>query len=462
MDRHKLLGESSIPRLLLNFSIPAITGMLVNGLYNVVDRIFIGQGVGALAIAGATISFPVMIIGLAFAMLFGLGATAAISIALGEQRKEYAEKILGNNLMLLLIASVLLTSLGLIFIDPILRIFGASDTVFGYAHDYLFIIVLGFPFMLVGFGMNHMIRGEGNPKMSMSTMLIGAILNTILDPLFIYVFHMGVQGAAIATIISQAVSAAWVMLYFIHGKSHLKLHLKNLKLERDIVLRIVTVGSAPFAMQLAASVMNGILNFQLQSFGGDLAISALGIVSSLQTVLLMPLFGLNQGAQPIIGFNYGARKFDRVRKTVLLAASAATGYVILGFIVVQLFPAFFIRLFNSDDEGLLALTVHALQTFFLFLPVIGFQIVSASYFQAVGKPIYSMVLSLSRQVLLIIPLLFILPPFFGLNGVWATIPASDLISSILTGILLFFELQHLDNAHAQVKRQGIPIVLDTD
>jgi putative MATE family efflux protein len=447
MDNHTQLAEHGIPRLLVRFSIPAITGMLVNALYNVVDRIFIGQGVGSLALAGATIGFPLMLVGMGFVMLIGLGATAVISISLGERRREYAERVFANALVLLLGVSILLTITGLAFLEPMLRLFGASDAIMVHARAYMEIILLGTPFMAVGFGLNHMIRGEGNPRMAMVTMLIGAVLNTILDPVFIFGFGMGVRGAAIATIISQFVTAVWVLAYFLGGKSHLRFRLANLRLSSEAMKRILTVGSAPFAMQLASSVLNGILNNRLQRYGGDTAISAMGIVYGIMTLLLMPLFGLNQGAQPIIGFNYGARNYDRVKKTVLLAAGSATVYVLAGFALVQLFPRTLVMLFNTTDEALMSLGTHALRVFFLLLPLIGFQIISANYFQAVGKPRHAMFLSLSRQVLVLIPLLLILPPIFGLDGIWAAAPVSDFVSSVLTGLFLFREMRKLGRDH---------------
>lgn len=447
MDRHTQLAERSIPRLLVQFSVPAITGMMVNALYNVVDRIFIGQGVGSLALAGATIGFPLMLVGMGFAMLIGIGATAVISISLGERRKEYAERVFANALVLLIGISILLTITGLTFLEPLLRLFGASDAIMVHARAYMEIILLGTPFMAIGFGLNHMIRGEGNPRMAMVTMLIGAILNTILDPVFIFVFGMGVRGAAIATVISQFVSAVWVLAYFLRGKSHLRFHTANLRLSGEAVKRILAVGSAPFAMQLAASVLNGILNNQLQRYGGDTAISAMGIVYSISTLLLMPLFGLNQGAQPIIGFNYGARNYDRVKKTVLLAAGVATVHVLVGFALVQLFPRALVMLFNTTDEALMNLGAHALRVFFLMLPLIGFQIISANYFQAVGKPRHAMFLSLARQVLVLIPMLLILPPIFGLEGVWSAPPVADFTSSVITGIFLFREMRKLGRDH---------------
>jgi Na+-driven multidrug efflux pump len=294
----------------------------------------------------------------------------------------------------------------------------------------------------------------------MLTILIGAVLNTLLDPLFIFVFKMGVRGAAIATVISQAVSAAWVLGYFLRGRSLLKLRLSDLQIRRGIAMRIVAIGFAPFAMQMAASVLNALLTRQLQRYGGDLAIAAMGIFFSLNMLILMPIFGINQGAQPLIGFNYGARRFDRVKQTLRLAIAAATTVVLLGFAVVELFPAALIGLFSRDSAELMTIGVTAIRVCLATLPVVGFQIVAASYFQAVGKPRQAMLLMLSRQVLLLIPAILILPRFFGLLGIYYAVPLSDLGSALLTGTWLLLELRKLGRQHEEQAGapQAVPAV----
>ncbi len=458
MVRADQLGHEKISTLLLRFSVPAIVGMLVQALYNVVDRIFVGNGVGALGIAGLTLVFPVMLVQMAFSMLIGLGATSLISIRLGEGRKEEAEQIMSNAFVMLVINAALLSFLGLMFLDPLIRILGASEAVLPYSRDYLSIILWGSVFQSVGFGMNHMIRAQGSPKVAMATMLIGAITNTVLDPVFIFGFGWGIKGAALATVISQIVSCTWVLSYFLRGKSHLRLDLgKARRIEFQVVLQIMSIGFAPFAMQLAASVLNLILNQSLAHYGGDLAISAMGVVSSINTIFLMPIFGINQGVQPIIGFNYGAKKYERVKEALRLAIFGATTLVTLGFISTRLFPTQFISLFSRNDPELMAFGLKAMKIVMIMFPVVGFQIVGANYFQAVGKPKKAAVLSLSRQVLLLIPALLILPRFFGLNGVFYALPVSDAGSTILTGILLWRELSNLgkdavcDRVFAEVK-----------
>ncbi|MCQ1529920.1 MATE family efflux transporter [Lutispora saccharofermentans] len=446
VEREKLLGESEIPKLLLKFSIPAIVGMLVNGLYNFVDMVFIGNGVGPLGIAGVRMGFPIIVINMAFSMLIGIGANSLISIRLGQKRKEDAEVILGNALMGMIIIAALLTIAGLIFMNPLLKVFGASEDVMPYAQGYLSIILYGAIFQMIGMGMNNFIRGEGNPKVAMITMLIGAILNTILDPIFIFVFKWGIEGAALATILSMAVSAIWVLYYFLYGKSLLKIRKPNLKIRKDIIKSIITIGLAPFSMQLASSVLIIFMNKGLSHYGGDIAVSAMGIINNVAMIFMMVVFGINQGAQPIIGFNYGAQKYDRVKTTLKYAIGAATIVVTIGFISTRLFSAQIIGIFSNDPE-LIALGAKGLKRFLIFMPIIGFQVVSSAYFQAVGKPKQSMLLSLSRQVLILIPMVLILPKFMGLEGLFTAGPVADLFSSILTALFLVFELKHLDKQH---------------
>lgn len=296
---------------------------------------------------------------------------------------------------------------------------------------------------IIGFGMNNFIRGEGNPKTAMGTMLIGAILNTILDPIFIFYFNMGIKGAALATIISQGASAIWVLHYFLGGKSLLKIRKENLKLKKDIVKEIISIGLAPFSMQIASSMVNVLLNNSLKKYGGDIAISSMGVINSITMLVLMPIFGINQGAQPIIGYNYGAKHYDRVKETLKLAILSATVIVTIGFIFAQTIPEKLISLFIKNDKELIEVAVKGLRIDFAMFPIIGFQIVSSNYFQATGKPRQAMFLSLSRQVLMLIPALIILPKFFQLTGVWLALPVSDITSSILTAIFLIKDIKNI-------------------
>ena len=446
-DRAKRLGDGSVGKLLLSFSIPAIIGMLVNALYNVVDRIFIGRGVSGTAIGALYVGMPISLILMAFSMLIGIGGNTLVSIRLGQNRKEDADRIAGNAVVLLAIISIVIAALGLIFLEPLLKILGASKSNIQYAMDYLRIILIGAPFQAIGFGMNNFIRGEGNPKTAMITMLIGALLNTILDPIFIFVFKMGVQGAALATIISQAVSAIWVMAYFLRGRSILTIKKDYLRLKWPIFKEIISIGFSPFSMQLAASMVTILLNNNLQKYGGDLATSSMGVIQSVSMMILMPMFGINQGAQPIIGFNYGAEKYDRVKRTLGFAIIGASTFGIIGFIATQFFTKSIVQLFISDvgdlDE-ILRIAIPGMKIYLMMLPIIGFQVMSSSFFQAIGKPKHSAFLSLSRQVIVLIPAIMILPNFYGLKGIWMAGPIADTIASILTAILLFIFLKQLN------------------
>jgi len=445
-ERRKLLGEEPIGRLLIKFSLPAITGMLVNALYNVVDRIFIGRGVGDLAIGGIFISMPLSLIIMAFGMLIGIGGNTLVSIKLGQNKKEEAESVAGNSLVLLMLISLFIMVFGLIFLKPLLYAFGASDSNFQYAYDYMRIILIGAPLQTIGFGMNNFIRGEGNPKIAMMTMLIGAILNTILDPIFIFKFNMGVSGAALATIIAQGASAIWVMRYFFSGKSMLKIKKEYLRLKASLVKNIIAIGMGPFSMQIAGSMVTVLLNNSLKIYGGDIANSSMAVINSVAMLIMMPIFGINQGSQPIIGFNYGAKNYDRVKETLKYAAIAATTITTLGFLLTQLFPVTLFEIFISKKgnfDEISRIGVQGMRIYLAMFPIIGFQVVSANYFQATGKPKHAMLLSLSRQVLILIPALIILPRFYGLTGVWLAGPIADFLASVITAYFVLKSLKTL-------------------
>lgn len=446
MSNPRELGEEKVGKLLWKFSLPAITGMLVNALYNIIDSIFVGNGVGEVGLAAVTIAFPIMLILMGFGMLIGVGATALISIRLGEKKKEEAEKILGNALSMVILLAIILTSSVLFFLDPILIKLGAESTTLPYARDFSRIILLGSIFSYIGFGLNNVIRAEGKPKIAMATMVISAILNAILNPLFIFIFKLGISGSALATVISQAVSACIVITFFLSGKSYLKLRWHNLKLDRKIIDGIVAIGISPFSMQVAASIVTVLFNHSLLLYNGELAVAAMGIINRVGMVILMPIFGISQGVQPIIGYNYGAQNYTRVKAALTKAIVAATMIATAGLIFVQLLDVHIIRLFN-DNQELINLGSVGLRLSLVMLPIIGFQVISTTYFQAVGKPKQAIFLSLSRQVLILIPMIFLLPRILGLTGVWLASPVADLISSILTGVLLFIEIRHLKSCN---------------
>ncbi|GAU75833.1 MATE family efflux transporter [Fusibacter sp. 3D3] len=439
------LKTEPIGKLLLKFSIPAIVGMMVNALYNVVDRIYIGW-IGPLAMTGIGLNLPFMTLLMAFSMLIGIGGAAIISIRLGEGNHDGAEKILGNAFTLLILIMAVVGIIGLSFKTPLLYLFGASDDTIGFANAYITIILFGAIFQGLGFGLNNIIRAEGNPKIAMYTMLLGAIANIVLDPIFIFVFKMGIAGAALATILSQLISAIWVLYHFLSGRSKLVLKRQNLKLDFAIIKSIFSIGMSPFFMQVAASIVTIVSNNALKNTGGDIAIGAMTVINAIVIVFLMPIFGLNQGSQPIIGFNYGAKQYDRVKQTLKLAIYAATAICLVAFIATQFFTVYLIQIFNRDPE-LVSVATSGMKIFLCMVPFIGFQVISSNYFQAVGKAPKAMFLSLLRQVIILIPMLVIMPRFFGLTGVWMAGPIADLSATVVTAIFIFNELSHLDDSH---------------
>lgn len=437
------LREKSIGSLMLKYYFPAFAGVVVNSLYNVVDRIFIGQGVGSMALAGLSVVFPIMIVYMAFGMLVGSGGAVRISINLGKKDYNRAERVLGNSVTLALVLGIVAVTIGFLVKEPILYFFGAGEETFRHANDYLDIILLGAPFGMLGYSLNNMIRAEGNPKVAMYSMFISAGLNIILDPIFIFVLDLGVRGAAMATVISQIVLCIWVMVHFRSKRSIIKLKLRNLKPVGEIIMYIVTIGFASFAMQIAASVVYGLFAKQLIIFGGDIAVGAMGIINSITIILVMAIVAINMASQPIIGFNYGARNFDRVLTTVNLGIKAATLIAVGGWLLCMLIPGQIVGLFNSDDAELLRKGVEGLRIYTALLPVVGFQIIASNLFQSIGKAKLATILSLLRQVIFLIPLLAILPGFFGLIGVWMAMPVSDFLASITSFIFLRRELRKL-------------------
>lgn len=454
MTKENKLGSEKVSKLLISFSVPAIIGMLVNTLYNIIDRMYIGniEGVGKLAITGVGITMPIMTIILAFGMLVGIGTAARISIFLGKGDKETAEKHIGNAFVLIIIFSILITIIGLAFLDKILVVFGASSSTEIYARQYMQIIFAGTIVSMLSFGLNHSIRSDGSPKIAMLSMLIGAIINIILDPILIFVFNLGVRGAAIATVISQFVATIWILYYFTKGQSSIKLKKENFKLKKYIVLSIFSIGISPCSMQIAACIVQVIANNSLKHYGGDLAIGAMTIVQSIGMIFLTPIFGLNQGSQPIIGYNFGAKKYRRVKTTVFYGAITATIIVTIGWLVVQLAPQLLIKIFNNDPE-LLEIAKNGLRIYLLFIPVIGLQIISSNYFQSVGKAKISMFLSLLRQVILLIPFMIILPRIFGLNGIWMAGAISDLLSAIITFCIFYNSLKKLNKENDNIQKE---------
>ncbi|MGL6105985.1 MATE family efflux transporter [Romboutsia sp.] len=449
------LGEEPITKLLFQFAVPAIIGMVVNMLYNVVDRIYIGNipDVGALAITGVGITMPITSIITGIGMLIGTGAAANLSLTLGIGNKEKSAQYVGNAFTLVVIASLLVAVIGNIFAPQIVGAFGASESTTPYALDYLRILMFGTIFNLCAFSLNNLIRSDGNPKIAMNTMLIGAIVNIVLDPIFIFGFGLGIKGAAIATVLSQTVSASWVLFYFIKSKKcTTKLKLSNIKLRKTIVMSTLAIGMAPFGMQVAGSLVQMVSNNALMTHGGDLAIGAMAVITSVCTIFVMPLYGINQGTQPIIGYNYGAKKYKRVMQAYRYSLIASTTILILSWLFIMFIPDKAIGLFNNDPQ-LSNIAVYGIRIFLFALPVIGIQMIGSTYYQAVGKAKISMMIGLSRQVLILIPLFLILPNFLGLDGIWLAGPIADVISAIIGFIVIrkeFKKLKELENVESEV------------
>jgi putative MATE family efflux protein len=436
------METQSVGALLWEYSLPAIVGTMVNSTYTVIDRIFIGQGVGPMAISGLALTLPIMIMLQAFGMLIGVGSTSRISICLGQKNKDHAEKILGNALLLTFILSGTAIALCLIYMDPILYAFGGSETTIPYAAKFLRITIPGSILSTLSFGFNNMMRASGYPKKAMFTMIIGAVANVILAPIFIFGFRWGIEGAAVATVISMGISACWVMSHFVHKNSFLQLKKKHLHLDKTIVWSIISIGLSPFLMQLAASMVNVIINTSLKEYGGDLAVGAYGINSSLSLLIIMFIVGLNQGMQPVVGYNYGAKKYNRVLEAVKKTICVATIISGSGALCAIFIPELVVRMFTAD-KAMIEIASRGLRLMLCALFVVGFQVVATNFFQCIGMAGKSIVLTLTRQCLLLVPCLLALPPVWGLDGVWIAQSVSDVLSAALTGIFLLYQLKKI-------------------
>ena len=439
-DTELTLETKKISVLVWEYSIPAIIGTLVNSLYNIVDRIFIGQGVGAYAISGLAITFPVTILASSLGMLVGVGAASRISISLGERKKHTAEQILGNSLILILLFNAVIMTLFYVYLDPILLAFGATANTLPYAREYLQIVLIGNVFISLCYSFNNMMRASGYPKKAMITMLIGALLNIILDPVFIFVFDLGIAGVAWATVISMFVGMLFVMHHFIQDSSLIRLRKENIRLNKNIVLAIVSIGLSPFFMQVAASGVAVLLNTSLLKHGGDLAVGAYGILNSMLLIIIMTVVGLNQGTQPIIGYNYGAGNFLRVKDTFFYTVKVATIITSAGFIIGMFFPRQFASAFTGDQE-LLEIAENGIRLSLIAFPLVGFQVVAGNFFQSNGQAKKAIIQSLSRQIIFLVPGLLIFPALLGLNGVWIAMPVSDFLASLLSLYLLVGQIR---------------------
>lgn len=431
------LKEEKIWRLIIKYSVPAILAMMITSLYNTVDRAFIGsmKDIGALAISGLGVTMPILTILGAFCVGLAVGGSTNIAIKLGEGNKEEAEKALGNTVAIELLVGIVMMIIAIFFLEDILYFFGASNDTIKYSMDYMSVIMCGAWFNLPGFAMNSVIRAEGNPKLASNMMIIGCLLNLILDPIFIFGFDMGIKGAAVGTVICQLVICLWSGYYFTFGKSNLKLKLKNIKIDSKIIKGIVVIALTPFCMELASGFIHLITNKVLKVYGGDLAIGAMTAITSINLLFMMPVYGISQGMQTIIAYNYGAKQFDRSKKALSIGILGAIGILSFGLISILLFPKQFISIFTKDAR-LMELALNGISIYSLTLPAIGICILGTVYFQSIGSAKKSIVLSLLRQVIVFIPLILVVPKYFGLNGVWAAQPLADIVSMIIIGLFL--------------------------
>jgi putative MATE family efflux protein len=433
------LESESISSLLLKYSLPAIVGTTASSLYNIIDRIFIGQGVGHLAISGLAVTFPLMLLALAFGTLVGAGASATISIRLGEKNYEEAFKVLGNALFLNLTIGITYTLTMFYFLDEVLLAFGASENTLPFAKEFMRIILCGSVVTHIFFGLNAVMRATGYPRKAMMNLLTTVGLNLLLAPLFIFGFGWGIKGAAVATVISQFVGMLLVLHHF-SQKSNVVYFVKGcLKPNKNIILNILSIGLSPFLLHLCASAVSIIMNVSLNKYGGDLAVGAYGIINSVVGMFTMIVVGMNQGMQPIVGYNYGAGKYERVIKTYKYTVLSATCVTTIGFLLAMFIPRQIASAFTVD-EGLIELTITGMRTTFIAFLVVGFQMVSSNFFQAIGKPKISIFLSLSRQVVFLIPALIIVPLFLDLRGVWFATPVADIVASLITLMVVKYQL----------------------
>ena len=441
------LGTERIRKLLMQYAVPAVVAMTASSLYNMVDSIFIGHGVGPLAISGLALTFPLMNLAAAFGSLVGVGAATLISMRLGQRDYATAQRVLGNVVMLNLLLGVGFGLVALLFLDPILYFFGASDATIGYAREYMTVILLGNVITHMYLGLNSVLRASGHPRKAMYATINTVVINTVLDPIFIYGFGWGIRGAAIATVLAQIISLVW-QFRLLSDRSEL-IHFRRgiYRLRRRIVRDVLAIGMSPFLMNLTACFIVILINKGLKTYGGDLMIGAYGIVNRLAFVFVMIVMGVNQGMQPIAGYNFGARQYDRVLRVLKLTIVCAVGITTAGFLVGEFAPRLAVSLFTSDEE-LIRLSVEGMRIVFVFFPIIGFQMVATNFFQSIGMAGKAIFMSLSRQLLFLMPGLIFLPRFFEVStpwdgswGVWCAMPLSDFLATVVAFFMLTHQLR---------------------
>ena len=443
------LGTRPVGRLLVEYALPAIIAMTASSLYNMVDSIFIGQGVGALAISGLAVTFPFMNLSAAFGAAVGVGASSYISVKLGQKDYAKALRVFGNTVTLNVIIGILFSTISLLLLDPILYFFGASDQTISYAREYMIIILLGNVITHLYFGMNAVLRSASKPRAAMFIIIFTVVLNTLLDPLFIYTFDLGIAGAAYATILAQLLAFLWQLKLFSDKREILHLQRGIYKPSLRIIRNILAIGMSPFFMNACACIIVIFINRNLLTYGGDLAVGAYGIANRVAFIFVMVTMGVNQGMQPIAGYNYGAQKFDRLLRVLKLAMISATCVTTSGFLVAEFCPRLCVSLF-TDDAQLTSLSINGLRILMAAMPIVGYQMVITNFFQSIGMAKISIVLSLSRQLLLLLPLLILLPPYFGIDGVWMSMPVSDTLSALLAFVVMSRYMKKFTMLHQQL------------
>lgn len=440
------LAHKPIGRLLWDYSLPAVVGMVVMSLYNVIDRVYIGRGVGAEAISGLAITFPVMNLCAALGVLIGAGASARTSIMLGANDRRGAQLVLGNSLTLTLVIGVLYISAFAIFLEPILRAFGASDTTLPYAFDFMAWLLPGMMFTNLAFSFNNIMRASGYPVRAMFTMIIGALLNIAIAPIFIFALGLGIKGAAIATDISMLCSAIFVFAHFLRKDATVRFTRGIYRPDLRIIAAIVSIGAAPSLVNAAACCINILINRSLVEYGSDLAVGAAGIFTTYASLLTTIVLGITMGMQPIVGYNYGAGHYHRLRHALWLATAIATAITTAGCLGGMLMPVTIAKIFTVDP-GLIAVTSNGLRHAMPMFWMVGYQIIATTFFQSIGKAWKSIILSMARQVIFLIPLLMILPRHMALDGVWTSFPVSDFLATVVTATLIGWQLRHLTPPH---------------
>lgn len=441
------LGTESIGKLLMQYAVPAIIAMTASSLYNMVDSIFIGHGVGTMALSALALTFPLMNLGAAFGALVGVGAATLISVKLGQKDYDTAQRVLGNVFVLNILLGLAFTVIVFPFLNPILYFFGGSDETVEYARQFMEIILLGNVVTHLYLGLNAVLRASGHPKQAMYATIATVAINTILAPIFIFMFDWGIRGAAIATVSAQVIALLWQLKQFNNANELLHFRRGIFRLKRKIVFDSLAIGMSPFLMNLAACLIVILINQGLKKYGGDLAIGAFGIVNRLVFIVVMIVMGLNQGMQPIAGYNFGAKLYDRVNKVLKLTIIYATCVTTFGFLVGMLAPNLVVGIFTSDAE-LTELSATGLRITVMFFPIIGFQMVTSNFFQSIGMAGKAIFLSFTRQMLILLPCLLILPHFFGVAGVWYSMPVSDLLASLIALVMLVYQFRKFKTAAA--------------